>query len=139
MSRTFLLGLAWVALSSPVARGADWPAFRGPRGTGISQETNLPTTWNQQQNVRWKAALPGPGNSSPIVSQGRVFVTCATDQGKSRELHCFDRRDGTPLWMHAVRLENLEPTHDTNPYCGSTPASDGQRVVVWHGSAGLYC
>jgi outer membrane protein assembly factor BamB len=31
------------------------------------------------------------------------------------------------------------PTHKTNPYCSPTPASDGKRVVIWHGTAGLFC
>lgn len=31
------------------------------------------------------------------------------------------------------------PTHKTNQYGGTTPAADGKRVFVWHGSAGLYC
>src|SRR6185295_19575034 len=26
-----------------------------------------------------------------------------------------------------------------NPHCGSSPCADGERVVVWHSSAGLHC
>jgi outer membrane protein assembly factor BamB len=68
-----------------------------------------------------------------------VFVTCATEKGKQRGLYCFDRKTGKQLWSQVVPYAEKDPTHDTNPYCGSSPAADGQRVVVWHGSAGLYC
>lgn len=122
------------------AAAGDWPGFRGPTGDGVSQETGVPLHWGQDQNVRWKVKLPGPGNSSPIVYGDRVFVSCAKDpQGKSRGLYCFDRTDGHELWSQVVDFGRVMPTHETNPYCAPTPATDGRRVVVWHGSAGLFC
>src|SRR5438270_509260 len=57
--RALLLSLA---LLSSTAWADNWPAWRGPGGTGVSAERNLPLTWNQKQNVRWKVALPAPGN-----------------------------------------------------------------------------
>ncbi len=138
MRRTcFILGLALCCAA--VARSEDWAEFRGPHTNGVSDETNTPTTWGPTTNVKWKAELPGPGNSSPIVSEGRVFVTCAEDEGRKRSLYCFDRKDGKQLWVKTVDFDEVMPTHKTNPYCGSTPAADGQRVVVWHASAGLHC
>jgi len=125
-----------------VARNADsieWPQFRGPEGNGVSMEQTAPLRWGPEKNIRWKAALPGPGNSSPVVSKGRVFLTCATDEGRERGLYCFDRDSGELLWKQIVQYEQADPTHRTNPYCGSSPAADGERVVVWHGSAGLHC
>lgn len=129
-----------IAAGGPqAARAGDWPAFRGPNGNGISTETGVPLTWGPQENIRWSVALPGPGNSSPIVANGRVFVTCATEEGRARGLYCYDRRDGRELWSQIVRVEKPEPTHATNPHCGSTPVADGERVIVWHSSGGLYC
>jgi outer membrane protein assembly factor BamB len=113
--------------------------FRGPANDGISSETRLPLTWGPDQNIKWKAELSGTGNGSPIVSAGRVFVTTASDEGKQRTLHCFDRRDGKLLWSKTVSFPNVETTHKTNPYAATTPAADGHHVVVWHGSAGLFC
>jgi outer membrane protein assembly factor BamB len=121
------------------ATANDWPAFRGPAQTGISEETRVPLNWSAEKNIRWKAPLPAPGNSSPVVSRDRVFITCATDNGKHRGLYCYDRRDGRLLWQRLVDCDESDPTHATNPYCGSSPACDGTRVVVWHGSAGLHC
>lgn len=118
---------------------ADWPAFRGIRGDGTTQEGPFPTRWDRQTNIKWKVALPTPANGSPIVSNGRVFLTCADDEGRQRSLFCYDRSDGKQLWVKTVRFGKIMPTHKTNPYAGSTPAADGKRVVVWHSSAGLYC
>ncbi|HET6883201.1 MAG TPA: PQQ-binding-like beta-propeller repeat protein, partial [Pirellulales bacterium] len=137
-SRAFVIVVFLSTGIAHSATAADWPAFRGPALTGVSEETNVPLKWSKDQNVRWRAPLPGPGNSSPIVSRGRVFVTCATEKGQHRGLYCFDRRDGNLLWKRIVDFDEPDPTHGTNPYCGSSPAADGTRVVVWHGSAGLH-
>ncbi len=117
----------------------DWPAFRGPDGNGVAQGDKSPLHWGPGKNVLWKTSLPGPGNSSPIVSRGRVFLTCAEDAGKKRNLFCFDRRTGEKLWVRSVEFPGVEPTHRSNPYCASTPVADGSRVFVWHGSAGVFC
>jgi len=124
---------------SSMAGAADWPQFRGPHGDGTTTETNVPTEWGPEKNVQWFFKLPGPGNSSPVVSNGRVFVTCAEDDGEKRHLYCIDRTNGEGLWVKTVTWNKPEKTHRTNPHCGSTPAANGQVVVVWHGSAGLYC
>ena len=138
--RSVMICVAAVMLGEAAAiHAADWPAFRGPKGDGVSSESDVPLHWGPEQNIKWKAPLPAPGNSSPIVSKGKVFLTCATDAGKNRGLYCYDRRNGELLWSQIVPYEQPDPTHGTNPYCGSSPAADGARVVVWHGSAGLYC
>ncbi len=126
-------------LGSTTLIAEDWPAFRGPLGNGISLEKNAPLKWSPLENIIWKAPLPAPGNSSPIVSNGRVFVTCAENEGRKRSLYCFDRTNGRELWVRTVNFDKVMPTHKTNPYCGSTPVANGKRVVVWHASAGLYC
>ena len=56
-----------------------------------------------------------------------------------RNLYCFDRRTGKELWVRTVEFPKVESTHKSNPYCASTPVADGARVVVWHGSAGVFC
>lgn len=133
-----ILAVVFVSLSS-VAQGGDWPAFRGPQGNGWSDEKNVPIEWSKDKNVKWKVALPDKGNSSPIVVGDRVFVTCAQEKGQKRGLYCFDRASGSERWSRVVDFGKVLPTHDTNPYCAPTPVSDGKLVVVWHGSAGLFC
>ncbi|MEX2142233.1 MAG: PQQ-binding-like beta-propeller repeat protein [Pirellulales bacterium] len=115
----------------------DWPAWRGPKGVGVSNEKDLPIKWSATENVRWRVPLPGPGNSTPIVSRGRVFVTQAV--GDRRTLMCFDRQDGKLLWQKGVTTKEKEPTHETNPYCGASPVTDGERVIASFASDGLFC
>jgi outer membrane protein assembly factor BamB len=132
--------LAVVLIATGTLLAEDWPMFRGSNRDGISHESTAPLHWGPQKNVKWRAALPQPGNSSPIVSKDRVFVTCAEDEkGHHRSLYCFDRADGKELWVKTVEYDKMDPTHPRNPYCGSSPAADGERVVVWHGSAGVHC
>lgn len=139
MQQRFAAAIVMLLSLNGAARASDWTEFRGPARTGVSSETGVPVAWSRGEGVRWKAALPGPGNSSPVVVAGQVLVTCASDDGRRRGLYAFDRREGRPLWNQVVEYDHEDPTHPTNPYCGSSPAADRQRVVVWHGSAGVHC
>ena len=132
--------LFFAALFFPMfASAADWPQFRGPNGDGISSEKSAPLNWSRNSNVKWRAPLPAPGNSSPIVSNGKVFVTCTENEGKQRSLFCFDRETGGQAWVNTVDFDKAMPTHRTNPHGSPSAAANGEKVVVWHGSAGLFC
>ncbi len=128
-------GLARVGWVPTDVSAADWPAWRGPLGTGVSTEQELSFDWSATQNVRWRTPLPEPGNSTPIVSRGRIFLT--QSEGTRRNLLCFDRKDGKLLWKNGVGVELEERTHKTNPYASASPVTDGERVIVWFGSGGL--
>src|SRR5262249_31667583 len=106
---------------------------------GVTKETDLPLTWSATENVRWKVKLPDRGNSTPIVWGNRIFLTQAVEKKDLRTLMCLDRKDGKVLWQREVEYTEKETTHGTNPYCSASPATDGERVVVSHGSAGVYC
>lgn len=137
--RTLLTLTCWSALSLTL-NAEDWTQFRGPGGLGISSDKNVPVKWSKTENVRWRVALPAPGNNgSPIVSKDRVFVVVAENQGKKRSLQCHDRDTGKLLWTQSVDVKKKMPTHGTNPYGGTTPAADGERVVVWHSTGGMQC
>ncbi|MEX2173881.1 MAG: PQQ-binding-like beta-propeller repeat protein [Pirellulaceae bacterium] len=118
---------------------ADWPEWRGPTGQGHSHESDAPTTWSATEQVKWKVPLDGPGNSTPIVVGTQVFLTHSPAKSTARGLHAYDRATGKLLWKHEVDYPQPEPTHNTNPFCSASPASDGERVVAWYGSAGLFC
>ncbi len=124
---------------SGFALAGNWPAWRGPHGDGHCPETDLPLKWSPTENVRWKVALPADGNSTPAVWGDRVFLTQATERGRRRALLCLDRATGKQLWKAETTYADKETTHATNPYCSASPATDGERVVVCHGSAGLFC
>jgi outer membrane protein assembly factor BamB len=135
-----VLSALLVANSISICHAGDWHQFRGPGGLGVSDETNVPTSWDSNKNVRWRVELPGPGNNgSPIVSKDCVFLAVATEDGRKRSLHCYDRNTGKKRWVRTVPFDEKEPTHKTSLYAASTPVADGTRVVVWHSSAGMYC
>ena len=120
------------------AFAGNWPGWRGD-GSGVSSETRLPQSWSTNENVRWHATLPGPGNSSPIVWGDRVFLSQAVKGEQRRTVMCFNRADGKLLWQSGVTYTEKEQTQQSNPYCSATPVTDGERVIASFGSAGLYC
>src|SRR5271165_11940 len=78
---------------------ADWPQFRGPGGSGIAPDKDLPAQWGADANLRWKVALPGRGLSNPVIAGGRIFVTAASGwQQKQLHVLCFDEATGKKLW-----------------------------------------
>ncbi|HKB35139.1 MAG TPA: PQQ-binding-like beta-propeller repeat protein [Gemmataceae bacterium] len=134
------LRILLVALACPaLALAGNWPAWRGSTGDGRCTEKDLPLEWNTTKNVRWKVPLPDEGNSTPVVWRNRLFLTQATQRGTHRALLCLDRSNGKQLWKAEVQYKEKEPTHGTNPYCSASPVTDGERVLVSHGSAGLFC
>ncbi|MCH5376069.1 MAG: PQQ-binding-like beta-propeller repeat protein, partial [Planctomycetes bacterium] len=119
-----------------------WPRFRGPGGLGVSAYTNLPTTWNGEtgEGIRWKTAVPLPGNSSPVVWGKRVFLTGATEE--ERVVYCFDADSGEILWQTAAPTEldpAIEPPEvgETTGFAACTPATDGQRVYAMFANGDL--
>ena len=134
----FGTALLFVVASGTVLQAGNWPAWRGPQGIGVADEPDLPVRWSSTENVKWKTPLPGPGNSTPIVWNDRVFITQAGKDGKERSLICFDRDSGKPRWQQSTTHAAPEKTHDTNPQCASSPVTDGEVVAAWHGSAGLF-
>ena len=131
---------ATLLLASTIARADNWPGWRGPNGDGASAEKNLPATWSDKQNIKWKIALPEKSHAAPIVWGQRIFLAQALDaKGNKRSLWCIDRKDGSVLWTREVAYADKEPLHATNSYCAATPVTDGERVIVSFGSAGLYC
>lgn len=131
--------LAVLFLLHSALQAANWPEWRGPNRDGITPEVNLPVQWSATENVKWKAPLPDRGNSTPVIWDNKVFLTQAVeDQGK-RLLICFDQRDGKVIWQKGPVYAEKEQSHGTNPQCSASPATDGERVVAWFGSAGLFC
>jgi outer membrane protein assembly factor BamB len=147
---------------------ANWAQWRGPDSQGISTETGLPTVWSPTQNVKWKAAIPGRGHSSPIVWGNRIFLTTSLEGeiipdakaathklggedyvhpdsvGANRrhalQVLCLDRRSGKMLWRRtAYEGRVYDDRHRKASYADGTPATDGRFVYAWFGSEGLYC
>ena len=121
------------------ANAEDWPAWRGADGSGVTTDKNLPLEWTDTENVLWHIELPDRGNSTPIVVNDAVVLTQAISETNRRTVMVFNADDGKLRWQKGVTYSEAEASHRDNPYCAASPASDGQRIVAWFGSAGLYC
>src|SRR5438094_815444 len=105
------IALAVLVCLPLLARAADaWPEFRGPTGQGHVAKGDLPTEWDQTKNVAWKATLPGVGWSSPVVADGRLYLTTAVRAGNAHSLRvlCVDAKDGKLLWNEEVFEEDAK-------------------------------
>jgi len=123
--------LLLLLISHSFAFGENWPRFRGPSGSGETPESvELPKSW-KKGDAKWSADLPGEGSSSPVIWNGKVFVTSASGGGATRVLQCFDLQKGTPLWKKEIKSAKHK-RHKFNSYATSTPAVDADRVyVLW--------
>lgn len=141
--------LAFSCLSNVLL--GDWPQFRGADATGKTDVT-VPIRWSDSENVIWKIALPGPGSSSPIISKGKLFVTCYSGYGEStsepgemhdliRHLICIDQKTGQVLWSKSIPARLPEDPFrgyiSEHGYSSSTPVADGERVFVFFGKTGV--
>jgi outer membrane protein assembly factor BamB len=133
-----ILGILLLTIPSALdARAADWPQFRGPNCSGrAAPDAKLPADIGPASNVVWKTALP-PGHSSPIVSGDRIFVTAVRD--RKLLTIALDRRDGKVVWEAEAPSTMLEKVHKIGSHAQSSPAADGERVVSFFGSCGLFC
>ncbi len=145
---TCMLVLCITWLDGGKTRAEDWPEFRGPGGQGHSSAHSLPVHWDLETDVRWKVVLPGHGWSSPIVQDGRIFVTTAVgvphDASNSQSLRALslDAATGEMLWNVEVFVKTPGPDesiHPKNSFASSTPITDGQHVYVHFGPIGTAC
>lgn len=118
----------------------DWPQFRGPTGQGHSTEVNLPVEWSTSRNIAWKVRTRGTGWSSPVIADGRVWLTEARDTAHStvslRAL-AFDVATGRTLVDTEVFAVSSEsPLNPKNSRASPTPIVDGDRVYVHFGPDG---
>lgn len=110
----------------------EWPRFRGPNGSGISESTKIPTNW-EDEDYKWRVELPGVGHGSPVVWGVRLFVNCASDDGAKRILQCHSTESGKLLWEKKFD-SSQHKTHKFNSYATSTPCVDEQRVYISWGT-----
>jgi outer membrane protein assembly factor BamB len=129
-----VLALCGALLEGRQAPASPWPRFRGPNGTGVATDKDIPVQWSTKDGMLWQTAIPGLGNSSPIVWRDSVFLQSASADSKARLLVCLNAVDGKVAWSRSVPGARA-PMHPKNTLASSTPATDGQRVyaVFWDG------
>lgn len=130
-STVFLCAVAFAGAAS----AENWPRFRGPNGSGISDLKGVPNSWTIN-DYEWTVELPGIGHSSPVVWEKRLFVTSAGEDGK-RTLFCLDADTGKELWSNSLTLAPNH-LHQFNSYASGTPAVDADRVYVTFADADHY-
>jgi outer membrane protein assembly factor BamB len=160
---SYRFALAALFLSAVAARAGDnnWPQFRGP-DAGVSDNPNLPDTWDTTRNVEWSVPVAGRGWSSPVVWGNKIFLTTVTrkdefetakkglyfggERGKPpTDEHrwlvlCLDLATGKTLWEREASKGVPEtPVHIKNSYASETPITDGERLYAYFGNKGLYC
>lgn len=131
-----LLCVVWGSLLAGFAVGDDWPQFRGPNCSGISESrAPLPVQFSDEKNVRWSVEL-GDGIGSPVVASGRVFTSAMIDD-ETVALLAFDAATGRRLWERRWPTGDLPEIHQTNSHASTTPAADEERVYFYFSTLGL--
>ena len=130
-----------------------WPQFRGADGAAAIDDASIPLEWSAEKNVKWKTPLPGPGSSSPVFWENKLFVTCYVGYGTNpkeigdpedlgRQLLCLDRKTGEILWRKSVELANPEDDYRgyimEHGYASATPVTDGKLVYTFFGKSGVH-
>lgn len=160
LKRSLIAGVfSFVTIS--VQAKDEWPQFRGPDGTGHSKATGVAKTWSEDKNIRWKAAIPGKGHSSPIISDNQIWLTTAvevplTDDAKAAKLAkipnskglelagrlslravCLDRQTGGIVQnVELLTVSEAEPIHSLNSYASPTPVLENGRLYCHFGTYG---
>lgn len=131
----FVFSLAALSLHAE-----NWPQFRGPTGDGHSTARNLPLTWSETNNVKWKTAIHGKAWSSPVIWNDRIWLTTAPEDGTQLYAVCIDRLSGKIIHdLKLFEVPNPQFCHKFNSYASPTPVIEDQRVYITFGSPGTAC
>ena len=157
-----VFAIAASALGQAADPLAQWGQWRGPLANGVALKAKPPLEWSETKNIRWKTKLPGLGHSSPVVWGNLVFVTTADLTGAKKPFtgvtpdgahsntnplfdHQFavialDRKTGSVAWRRTVATRQPhESTHESATWASNSPVTDGEHVIAFFGSNGLYC
>ncbi len=140
-----------------------WPGYRGFMASGVLDNANLPETFDfgKMENVKWKIKIPGMGISSPVIWGNKLFITTAISASdkagfkpgmygdvtpvKDSSVHewkvyCIDKTSGRIIWEKTpVTGVPKVKRHPKSTHANTTVAVDGEHVVAFFGSEGLYC
>ena len=147
---------------TPTVAQAQWAQFRGPNAGDVGDDPSLPDTWSENENVVWSIDVPGLAWSSPVVWEDHIFITSAIssgdepapipglydpgdDNGSRRSIqehrwvtYDIDFDSGVVRWER--ELHSAAPRiarHIKNSFASETPVTDGRRVYVYFGTAGM--
>jgi outer membrane protein assembly factor BamB len=147
--------------AAPQDTGVHWPVFRGPGSSGIAEGYATAVEWDAEtgENVLWKTSIPGLAHASPVVWGDRVYVTTAIsardnsvrvglygniapvedDSVHTWKVYALDKHSGAIVWERTAKQG--VPTikrHTKSTHASATMATDGELVIAYFGSEGLY-
>ena len=148
-TRSFVCSVL-LTLPASLAIADNWPQWRGPDGTGVSHEKDLPVVWHEERGIDWKTPLPPWGTSTPAIWGDAIFLTSHTDQNELLLLK-LDKKTGQIAWTQQVgsgeapREEGKSkgPSRDKQKFhklhnlASPSPITDGKTVVVHFGNGDL--
>ncbi|HYP13963.1 MAG TPA: PQQ-binding-like beta-propeller repeat protein [Bryobacteraceae bacterium] len=120
--------------SFEVLTAESWDRFRGPNGSGVSEDKGYPTEFSRDKNVVWRSPVR-PGKSSPVLTSRHVFLT-GFDGGKLYT-QCFERKTGKLLWERFIEPAGIELANRLNHPAALTPVTDGENVYAFFKDYGL--
>lgn len=147
MVRKKLLSITGALFFALSTHAGSWPEFRGPDGNGHVSGVVLPTKFEPGMEA-WKQSIPGKGWSSPVVHEGKIYLTTAIPQGdekqpdQSLEALCLNANDGKKVWQTKVVLQKAETApkiHNKNSHASPTPIYKDGKVYVHFGHMGTAC
>ncbi|QDV88476.1 PQQ-binding-like beta-propeller repeat protein [Stieleria magnilauensis] len=141
------VALVTASIVASISPAEDWTEFRGPGGQGHSNVAALPLTWSETEHIAWKVPIDGDGWSSPVVADGKIYLTTATpldgDSDKARSLRavCLHADDGRILWNQEIFRQSGDGVqlHKKNSHASATPVLDNGRLYVHFGPSGTAC
>ncbi|MDX1945490.1 MAG: PQQ-binding-like beta-propeller repeat protein [Pirellulaceae bacterium] len=138
--------LTLLVVSCGSLAAADWPQWRGPAGTGVSSEKELPIVWHESRSIVWKCPLPEWGDSTPAIAGDAIFVTSHTAENKLLLLK-IDKKTGKVAWTQEVgageavrqtpEKRSVQKFHQLQNLASPSPVTDGKTVVVHFGNGDL--
>jgi outer membrane protein assembly factor BamB len=130
----------WIACALLLFLDGPWPQFRGPQSNGHAGNLEIPSEWSDTQQVVWKVEVPGLGWSSPVLADGRVYLTTAVAQGEGLSLRvlAMDQSTGAMVWDRQVReIAKAPPIHAKNSHASPTPILADGKIYVHFGPLGM--
>ncbi len=150
-------------LIAQVSPQRQWTGYRGCLSSGVLDNADLPATFSfeKMENIKWKISIPGMGISSPVIWGNKLFLTSAiSDADKAGfkpglygdvrsvndssvhewKVFCINKNNGRVIWEKtAYRGVPKIKRHPKSTHANTSVAVDGEHVVVFFGSEGLYC
>ncbi|MAT14503.1 MAG: hypothetical protein CMJ46_04450 [Planctomyces sp.] len=135
----------WTSSSSIVAAefvASEWTQLRGPNGQGHPSQPvgEVPLEWSETENIQWKTPVPGLGWSSPVLSEGKIWLTSALEEGAVLKAFSFDIETGEQLQeIEVFRPEEPVSVNPQNSHASPTPVVEPGFVYVHFGTMGTAC